>query len=527
MLTKAVESRELRDTAASPDIAGGASGTPLAAHKVIIIGGGIAGLACGCYLQMNGYKTEILEANPVPGGLCVAWDRGPYVFDGCLRWLVGTNPSSSLYRIWTELGAIGGRQIVEHGEFMRVEGADGQVLSLTSDLDRLARDLKRIAPEDSTLIDSLVRAARRCAPLDPLEKPLELMSGLEKTKLLVRCFPILLTIARWKNREFGAYLAAYRSPFLRQALMALVGDARMSALVLVMVLGWRSRKIAGYLAGGSRAFVNAIAGRYTGLGGVLRCDARAAGVIVENGRATGVRCADGTTFPATTVVSCADGRTTLFKMLEGRYLTRQLRYAYNHCEVFPALFQASLGVNRVFPEAPRDLSLQLSRPLIVDKTTRHDRLEVAVFGCDSGLCPAGKSILIVRFVGSFSYWSKLKQEQPGDYAFAKHKLLQEIVGILDQRFPGLASHVEHTDLATPATFERFTGNWEGSIQGWLPTPRVLGRRLPRTLPGLKDFYMAGHWVEPGGGLPWAALSGKYAAQMICARDKKVFVPTAA
>ena len=49
------------------------------------------------------------------------------------------------------------------------------------------------------------------------------------------------------------------------------------------------------------------------------------------------------------------------------------------------------------------------------------------------------------------------------------------------------------------TAQRWTGNWQGSYQGWLPTPRILGRRLPRTLPGLKRFYMAGHWVELGGG----------------------------
>ena len=60
---------------------------------VVIIGGGVAGLACGCYLRMNGYRTEMLEMNDSPGGLCVAWDRGPYTFDGCLRWLVGTDPA--------------------------------------------------------------------------------------------------------------------------------------------------------------------------------------------------------------------------------------------------------------------------------------------------------------------------------------------------------------------------------------------------------------------------------------------------
>jgi phytoene dehydrogenase-like protein len=500
---------------------------PGANKKVIIIGGGIAGLSCGCYLQMNGYQTEILEANTVPGGLCVAWDRGPYVFDGCLRWLVGTNPSSSFHHIWNELGAIDGRPILDHDEFLRVEGADGQVLSLSCDLDQLARDFKRIAPEDSALIDNLMRAARRCASLEPPEQPLELMSGLEKMKLLARYFPMLPTLARWKNREFAAYVATYRNPFLRQALMAVVGDVRMSALVLVMVLGFRSRKNAGYVAGGSRAFARAVADRYDRLGGVLRYRTQVASVTVKNSRATGVKCADGTAIPASTVVSCADGRTTLFKMLEGRYLNKQLRYAYAHFEVFPALFQASLGVNRTFPEAPRELSLALSRPLMVDDATRHDRLEVAVFGCDSGLCPAGKSILIVRFAGSFDYWTKLKQHQPDDYAQAKQKLLQEVIGILDQRFPELARHIEYTDLATPATFERFTGNWQGSIQGWLPTPRILGRRFPRTLPGLKDFFMAGHWVEPGGGLPSAALSGKYVAQMICARDGREFAATVA
>jgi phytoene dehydrogenase-like protein len=495
--------------------------------SILIIGGGVAGLSCGCYLQMNGYQTEILEANTVPGGLCVAWDRGPYVFDGCLRWLVGTHPSSSFHRIWNELGAIAGRPILDHEEFLRVEGASGEVLSLSADLDQLERDFKRIAPEDSALIDNLMRAARRCAPLEPPEEPLELMSGLEKTKLLAGYFPMLLTIARWKNREFSTYVAAYRSPFLRQALLAVVGDARMSALVLVMVLGFRSRRNAGYVAGGSRAFAQAVADRYARLGGVVRYNTHVASVTVQNGRATGVKCADGSVIPATTVVSCADGRTTHFKLLEGRYLTKLLRYAYEHYAVFPALFQVSLGINCTFPDAPREVSLPLSRPLLVDGATRHERIEVAIFGGDSGLCPAGKSILIARFAGSFDYWVKLKQHQPEEYAQAKQKLLQEVIEILDHRFPGLARHLEQTDLATPATFERYTGNWQGSIQGWLPTPRILGRRFPRTLPGLKDFYMAGHWVEPGGGLPMAALSGKYVAQMICARDKKVFTASAA
>jgi phytoene dehydrogenase-like protein len=43
--------------------------------KVIIIGAGIAGLSAGCYLQMNGYDTEIFELHNIPGGLCTGWKR--------------------------------------------------------------------------------------------------------------------------------------------------------------------------------------------------------------------------------------------------------------------------------------------------------------------------------------------------------------------------------------------------------------------------------------------------------------------
>lgn len=79
---------------------GGAARSPNS-DRIVIIGGGVAGLACGCYLQMNGFETEILEAGTALGGLCAAWERGPYIFDGCLRWLLGTQPSSPFHRMWS------------------------------------------------------------------------------------------------------------------------------------------------------------------------------------------------------------------------------------------------------------------------------------------------------------------------------------------------------------------------------------------------------------------------------------------
>jgi len=128
-------------SALSPEPAAGP-----APKKVIIIGAGVAGLSCGCYLQMNGVQTEILEASLLPGGLCTAWRRGPYVFDGCLRWLMGTHPPSAFHQIWQELGAIAGRRVFIHDEILHVEDANGNSFAVPADLDKLAREFKRIAP---------------------------------------------------------------------------------------------------------------------------------------------------------------------------------------------------------------------------------------------------------------------------------------------------------------------------------------------------------------------------------------------
>ncbi len=109
------------------------------------------------------------------------------------------------------------------------------------------------------------------------------------------------------------------------------------------------------------------------------------------------------------------------------------------------------------------------------------------------------------------------------YQEEKEKIADTVISILDKRFLGLSAQVEMCDVATPLTFERRTGNWKGSYQGWLVTTKTFDLRMSKTLPGLKNFYMAGQWVEPGGGIPPAALSGRNVIQLICRQDKKSFV----
>jgi phytoene dehydrogenase-like protein len=105
----------------------------------------------------------------------------------------------------------------------------------------------------------------------------------------------------------------------------------------------------------------------------------------------------------------------------------------------------------------------------------------------------------------------------------KEKIAGTMIVALEERFPGISSQIEMWDVATPLTFERYTGNWKGSAIGWDVTVDTFFMPMSKTLPGLDNFYMAGQWVEPGGGVPMVAVSGRNVIQLICKRDKKPFV----
>ena len=144
---------------------------------IIIIGAGIAGLSAGCYGQMNGYRTQIFEMHTLPGGVCTTWKRKGYKIDGCIHWLTGSSPGNSFYPLWEELGVVQGRTMIDHEEYARVEGRDGQVLIVYSDISRLEQHMKELAPEDGDVIDEFTQAVRDCIHFPmPVGKAPELYS---------------------------------------------------------------------------------------------------------------------------------------------------------------------------------------------------------------------------------------------------------------------------------------------------------------------------------------------------------------
>ncbi len=93
---------------------------------------------------------------------------------------------------------------------------------------------------------------------------------------------------------------------------------------------------------------------------------------------------------------------------------------------------------------------------------------------------------------------------------------------LETRYPGIKAKIEVVDIATPMTTYKYTGNRQGSFEGWLFTPENFGKQYERTLPGLKGFYMTGQWVQPGGAVPAVTKCSRDLIQILCCKDKKEF-----
>ena len=153
-------------------------------------------------------------------------------------------------------------------------------------------------------------------------------------------------------------------------------------------------------------------------------------------------------------------------------------------------------------------------------------VEIRHYGYDPTMAEPHKSSVAVLLKADYDFWDALAGN-PEAYASEKQRILAAMTDVVLARFPKATGRIEVVDVATPLTFQRYTGNWRGSTEGILVTTGNLTRQINKTLPGLDDFYQVGQWVQPGGGLPSGVMTGREVAQSICARDRHTFRTTKA
>jgi phytoene dehydrogenase-like protein len=484
-------------------------------RSLVIVGGGIAGLCTGVHARKCGYETTVLEMGASAGGLATSWKRGEYTFETCLHWLTGCNPARPWYSLWQEVFDIGRLTFVHHPEFVRLQTDQGQSLRIYNDPRRLREELLEKSPGDAREIRRWTRAIERFARF-PMPDPAA--GRWQRIRDQLRILPYVPALWRWSQMTGGEYARRFRHPLLRSFFGE--GDlTQLSAIALLFTLSWMSERDGAYVVGGSRAIIGLIEENLHRLGGRLRCNTRVEKILVENGRAVGVRLAGGETLSADWVVSAADGHATLFDLLDGKYLDEASRVRYEQGRIFPSYVQVSLGIARDLSAQPALLTRVLDHPLQVDPLTTLPQVSFRFFHFDSTFAPPGKTA-VTCFLPTrhHKFWTDLQRSSPEAYQGEKSRVRSAVLDILERMIPGVTAAVEVADVSTPATVIRFTGNWRGSMEGWLLAPGQGFRMLPNTLPGLERFRMAGQWVLPGGGLPSGLLTARAAMKAICERD---------
>jgi phytoene dehydrogenase-like protein len=495
--------------------------------SIIIIGGGIAGLSAGCYARLNHYRTQIFEQDTRPGGLNTSWERGPFTINGGLAFLMGSGPGVGFYRIWEELGVVPKIRMIDYEYFLIIESREGQKFYMHNDLDRIEEHMKELAPEDKGLIEAFIGGARVFTRYDlPIDTAPELISFGDKMKLMLTKFPLIRAMGKWKKVAVGEFATRFRNPFLREAItqMRALFSEDAPVLLFQMALALGHKKSAGFPEGGALKLSQTIEHYYKELRGEINYRSRVEKIIVENNRAVGIRLEDGTEHRADTVISASDGRTTIFEMLDGEYVDEKIRGYFDRLPVGPSPLVVALGVNRTFEDIPHTAAgtiFPLDEPVTI-AGKEIEWLRPMIYNFDDSFASAGKTV--VRFVldTDYDYWKTLGENRDG-YLAEKERIAGTLIAALEERFPGISSQIEMWDVATPLTFERYTGNWKGSALGWDCTTETFFMPMSKTLPGLDNFFMAGQWVEPGGGVPTVAVSGRNVIQLICKREKKPFV----
>ncbi len=499
-------------------------------RKVVIIGAGIAGLSAGCYAQMNGYDSEIFELHDIPGGLCTAWERKGYVIDGCIHYLFGSGAGQPFNQMWQELGAVQGREMIDHDELMRVIDGDGRTFVAYCDPDRLEAHLHDLSPADAPTSSAFAAGVRQFQRFDMSvlqSKPRRLMAPADWAHFLRAVLPYTGAMARWGRLSAARFAGRFHDPLLRAGWKLVFGWEEIPLMVGMFLLAYMANRNAAFPAGGSLAFAESIARRYEALGGKIHYKADVERILVEGNRATGLRLYDDSIHLADAVISAADGRNTLFSMLGEEYLSSGLRRLYNGRQPLHSQIQVSYGVARDMGAEPHWATYLLQEPELIGGLER-TTLGVKHYSFDASLAPAGKAVIEVMMESSYDYWQRIYGRRL--YDSEQRQVCDQVAGHLERLYPGIGDQIEVSDVATPLSYERYTGNWLGSTCGWLLTDRTMVKMiagLPKKLRSLQNFYMAGQWVEPGGSVPVVAMSGRNAVQLLCHDDRQPFVTATA
>ncbi|NNK65440.1 MAG: phytoene desaturase [Rhodobacteraceae bacterium] len=489
------------------------------AHAVVI-GAGMGGLSAAMRLGAKGYRVTVLDRLDSPGG------RGSAIWQDGHRFDLGPT-IVTVPHVFEELWAACGRDFHQAVDlrpmdpFYEVRWPDGSNFKACGDTDRMIAEVARLSPRDVKGYKRFLR--------DSEERYRIGFEGLGRKSMhrLWDTLKVLPTFARLRADRsiLGHAKARVRDPRLRMALsfhpLFIGGDPAHVTSMYALVSYLEKEFGVHYAIGGVAAIAGAMVDVIADQGGLMRYGAEVDEILVENGRAAGVRLADGERLEADVVVSNADAGHTYQRLLKSQPKRRWTDAKLKRQRWSMGLYVWYFGTKGTANDWPdlghhtilngpgydgllhdifmkgrlaEDMSLYIHRPGVTDPTA----------------APKGDDTFYV-----LSPVPHLGHANPVDWAREEAIYRKKVAAVLEGVMPGFEDKITTELTFTPETFRDRYLSPHGV--GFSIEPRILQsawfrpHNVSEELPGL---YLAGAGTHPGAGLPGVVCSAEVLAKLV-------------
>ncbi len=482
----------------------------------VVIGSGFGGLAAAVRLGARGYRVTVLERLDAPGGRASVFRQHGFTFDAGPT--IVTAP-----HLFEELWALCGRRLADDVElrpidpFYRIRFSDGASFEYSGDPARMRAEVARFSPADVAGYDRFMAASEAIYRVG-FEQLGDVPFG--HWTDMARVAPDLLRLGGL--RSVHALVAKHiRDERLRTVFSfhpLLVGGDPFHASAIYALIAFLERDGGVHFAmGGTGRLVQGLVRLIEGQNNAVRCNAEVAEILVERGRATGVRLASGERLAADLVVSNADSAWTYRHLIAPSHRRRWTDRKVERARYSMSLFVWYFGTRRRYDDVAHHTILlgPRYRELLRDIFGRHhlaDDFSLYLHrptATDPSLAPPGQD--------AFYVLSPVPHLASGtDWATAAEPYRARIAAELSRTIlPGLETEIVTSRLMTPADFETRLLSFRGAAFGMEPVLTQSAWFRPHNRSEDVDgLYLVGAGTHPGAGLPGVLCSAKVLDRLI-------------